>query len=171
MGIKDGSLQDEEIRKIYDDFYKEKYALEDYDLFKKNLKKNSLYFLSDSAKSYNKFVNEFVRKTFINENESKDIIAIYKTSKDISHASGYGFNASESMVDINSHKSLLFAWKFMINFCLNARINLKAHNKKNDLTEIIKFFSEFANDEIKEIGEIIESYSSNSKTSDNNKKE
>ena len=46
---------------------------------------------------------------FVNdENESKDVMTLYRISKDMAHASGYNFNATAGMVDVSAQKVLLF---------------------------------------------------------------
>ena len=113
LGWKDGTVPEEEIKKLYDEYFKDKYKLNNYQKFYWNLRRNSLYCLGDEKKSYNKYVRSLLESVFSNEMESKDAMTLYRISKDMSHASGYNFNASEGIVDSYFHKTKLFAQEFL----------------------------------------------------------
>ena len=57
MGLKEINMQ-EELLKIYNGYYKEKYKLDDYDKFCEDLKGNSLYFIQNEKKDFTARVNE-----------------------------------------------------------------------------------------------------------------
>lgn len=137
LGWKDGTVPEEEIKKLYDEYFKDKYKLNNYQKFYWNLRRNSLYCLGDEKKSYNKYVRSLLESVFSNEMESKDAMTLYRISKDMSHASGYNFNASEGIVDSYFHKTMLFAWKLLKYFIVNASETLKEHNEECNVGFII----------------------------------
>ena len=162
--INDASLNSrtiygDEIKKLYDGFYKTRYKLNDFNEFCENLKKNSLYALSNEKKSYNRLVTDFVSAMFIDDDKRKDLISVYKTAKDIAHASGYGFNASKGVVDFNSHKALFYAWKILLQYLLLADITYSENGKNVDLKPVIKLFQELGNEEVRKLKELKTKYS------------
>lgn len=160
IGWKDeGTVPEEEIKKLYDEYYKEKYHLENYERFLWSLKRNSLYYLSNEKKSYNKYVRSLIESVFIDEIESKDAMTLYRIAKDMSHASGYNFNASEGIVDASFHKTLYFAWKLLKHYIVNALITLGEHGEERHLDFIIKAVDTFIQAEAQEISDVIKKYS------------
>ena len=138
LGAKDKTASEEEIRKIYEEFYKDRYKLKDYQKFYWELRRNSLYFLGKERKSYNKFVRELIEEVFAsNEAESKDVMTLYRISKDMSHASGYNFNATASMVDASAQKTLIYTYQLLLHFIINASLTLEEHNIKTNVKPLI----------------------------------
>lgn len=138
LGMKGNSTPENEIQKLYDEYYKDKYGLKDYKKFYWELRRNSLYFLGKEKKSYNKYVRELIEDVFSSdEHESKDVMTLYRISKDMSHASGYNFNATASMVDASSQKVLIYTYKFLLHFILNASITLEEHGIKTDVKPLV----------------------------------
>lgn len=66
-------------------------------------------------------------------------MTLYRISKDMSHASGYNFNATTGMVDMSAQKVLLYTYQLMIHFVLSASNSLSEHNIKTDIADIIAF--------------------------------
>lgn len=158
LGWKDGTVPEEEIKKLYDEYFKEKYHLNNYNKFYWNLRRNSLYCLGDEKKSYNKYVRSLIESVFSDENESKDAMTLYRISKDMSHASGYNFNASEGIVDSYFHKSMLYAWKLLRHFVINASETLNEHKEECNVDFIIKILDMFIAVEENELYNIFNSY-------------
>lgn len=164
LGWKDRTVPEEEIRKLYNDYFKGKYGLNDYDKFYWELRRNSLYFLEKGKKSYNKYVRLMIESVFTNEDESKDVMILYRLAKDMSHASGYSFNASEGIIDTYFHKSMLYVWKLLYHFILNASITLNDHQERCDVSFITKIFELFIKAEDQEVSDIYQTYSNGDKT-------
>lgn len=158
LNIKDTVIPSEDIKKLYNNYYKDKYNLTSYDKFYKELTKNSLYFLTKERKSYNKLARKLIEDVFRgNELESKDVMTLYRISKDMGHASGYSFNATEGIIDSYCHKSLLYSFKLLKFYLLNASLTLNAHDEKCDLSLVIKnidILIELESEKLKEIYEI-----------------
>ena len=138
MGLKKRLVQEQEIKDLYENYYKDKYALNDYKKFYWGLRRNSFYFLEKGKKSYNKYVRALLEDAF-NENQSKEIMTLYRMSKDMNHASGYNFNATNEMVVATAHKVLYYSYKLIIHFLLNAVLTLEDHGIKRDVQPIISF--------------------------------
>ena len=102
--------------------------MNNYQSFYWELRRNSLFFLAKEKKSFNKYVRSLIEDVFVNnEAESKDVMTLYRISKDMSHASGYNFNATTGMVDMSAQKVLLYTYKLMIHFVLSASNSLSEH--------------------------------------------
>ena len=93
--------------------------------------------MENKKKSYNKYVRTLIESVFVDINESKDVMILYRIAKDMGHASGYNFNASEGIVDSYCHKSMLYTWKLLKYFITNASETLKEHNEKCNDDDIL----------------------------------
>ena len=138
LGSTNDITPEDEINKLYESYYKNKYNLDSIDVFKNNLKNNSYYFLSNEEKSYNKYVKTLIKDLFNNETESKDLMVLYKISKDMCHASGYNFNATEGVVDVSYHKALFYTWKLVKHFISNVSFTLEEHSESCDVSAVYK---------------------------------
>ena len=140
LGIKVTSTPEDEIKDIYEHYYKDKYKMDKYQSFYWELRRNSLFFLAKEKKSFNKYVRALIEDVFVNDEvESKDVMTLYRISKDMSHASGYNFNATAGMVDVSAQKVLLYTYKLLIHFVLSASETLAKHDIKTNVTDIIIF--------------------------------
>lgn len=140
IGSIDTATPEEEIKDIYENYYKEKYKMNNYQSFYWKLRRNSLFFLAKEKRSFNKYVRTLIEDVFVNdEKESKDVMTLYRISKDMAHASGYNFNATSGMVDVYAQKVLLYTYKLIIHFVLNASETLAEHNIKTNVSNIIAF--------------------------------
>ena len=138
LGLKGTSTPEEEIKDIYEHYYKEKYNMDKYQSFYWELRKNSLFFLANEKKSFNKYVRTLIEDVFSNDElESKDVMTLYRVSKDMSHASGYNFNATASMVDALSQKVMIYTYKFILHFLLNASFTLEEHGVQTDIKPLV----------------------------------
>lgn len=137
LGLEGGTTPEDSIFDLYNNYFKEKYQLNDYEEFKSELKRNSLYFLGKERKSYNKFVRNLIEEVFTDVMVSKDVMTMYRIAKDMSHASGYNFNASEGIIDVFSQKSILYAWQLILHFVINVSLTLHEHGVKNDVKPIV----------------------------------
>lgn len=159
LGMKDATVPEEEIKKIYDEFFKKKYKIKNYTNFYWNLRRNSLYFLGKEKKSYNRYVRSLIESVFINESENKDVMILYRVANDMSHASGYNFNSSEGIADSYVHKTMYYTWKLLKHFVINASETLKKHNESCDIDFIIKALDLFILVENNAIKEVYKKYS------------
>lgn len=140
LGIQGTSTPEEQIKDIYEKYYKNKYKMDKYQNFYWELRRNSLFFLAKKKKSFNKYVRTLIEDVFVNdENESKDVMTLYRISKDMAHASGYNFNATAGMVDVSAQKVLLYTYKLLIHFVLSASETLAEHNVKTNVSDIVAF--------------------------------
>lgn len=138
LGLKGASTPEEEIKDIYEHYYKEKYKMDKYQSFYWELRRNSLFFLAKEKKSFNKYVRSLIEIVFSNDElESKDVMTLYRVSKDMSHASGYNFNATASMVDALSQKVMIYTYQFILHFLLNASLTLEEHGVQTDIKPIV----------------------------------
>lgn len=95
---------EEELQDLYDKYYAGRYKTSTFNKFYDKYVHNSLYFLDNSKKSFNKVVREALEAISFDEAQKKDFMTLYKISKDMAHASGYSFNASIDLVRVISHK-------------------------------------------------------------------
>ena len=140
MGLKKSLDEEKDIKDLYDNLFKERYGLDNYKKFYWELRRNSLYFLEKDKKSYNKYVRALLDYVF-NENQSKETMTLYRMSKDMNHASGYNFNATNDMVVVTAQKVLYYSYKLIIHFVLNAALTLEDHGIKRDVKPIIDFLN------------------------------
>ena len=138
MGVKNKLVEDKELQNLYDNFFKERYDLDNFKKFYWELRRNSLYFLEKGKKSYNKYVRALFENTF-SEDTSKEMMMLYRMSKDMNHASGYNFNATNDMVVVNAHKVLFYSYQLIIHFVLNAALTLEDYGIKRDAKPIVDF--------------------------------
>ena len=143
-----------EIQSLYENFYKSKYNVNSFEDFYKEYIRNSLYFLNDSRKSFNKFVREAIESITTSESQSKDFMILYKISKDMAHASGYSFNATIDLIRMTSHKIVYTTLYAIYHFMLNASITLAEHSIDIDLANIIELFKNNMQVQIDAIEEI-----------------
>lgn len=140
LGLKGTSTPEDEIKDIYEHYYKDKYKMDKYQSFYWELRRNSLFFLAKEKKSFNKYVRALIEDVFVSdEAESKDVMTLYRISKDMSHASGYNFNATTGMVEVSAQKVLLYTYKLIFHFVLNSSETLASHNVKTDVADIVAF--------------------------------
>ena len=144
----------EEMERLYKIYYKEKYKLDDYNAFYKQMKRNSLYFLSSSEKSYNAIVRSFVNNSPFEEQDKTEIFTLYKTSKDMSHASGYNFNASQGMLYFNPGKVIYFTFTLLADFISITSKTLIKHEIKIDTRKEIKALVQLRDSYVKTTQEI-----------------
>ena len=140
-GVKNFLLTSEnEIKELYENYYKDKYKMNNYDSFRVELRRNSLFFLSKERRSFNKHVRISIESMFAdNEKQSKDVMTLYRISKDMCHASGYNFNATAGMVHMNAHKTLYYIFLLIDYFVRYASETLTIHGIKNNVDFIILF--------------------------------
>lgn len=142
LGIKGNSTSEDEIKDIYENYYKEKYNMNKYDSFYWELRRNSLFFLEKDKKSFNKYVRALIEDVFVNDEfTSKDVMTLYRISKDMSHASGYNFNATAGMVDACSQKVLIYTYELIIHFVLSSSVTLAEQGIKTDVRIIVDFLN------------------------------
>ena len=157
MGLKKKLVEEKEIQDLYDNFFKERYGLDDYKKFYWELRRNSFYFLEKGKKSYNKYVRTLLEDAF-NEHQSKEVMTLYRMSKDMNHASGYNFNATNDMVVVTAHKVLYYSYKLIIHFLLNAVLTLEDHGIKRDPKPIVDFLKGLISVHEERIVEIYQSH-------------
>ena len=122
----------------------------------------ALYFLDNSKKSFNKFVREAIEGISADELQSKDLMMLYKISKDMAHASGYSFNATDDFVRVTSHRVVHATFFVIYHFLLNAINTLEDHNIKADLSIIEYALKLHMQIQIDAIGEIYKKHASES---------
>ena len=127
----------EELQSLYENYYASKYQVSTFSKFYDKYLHNSLYFLDNSKKSFNKFVCEAIEGISKDELQAKELMFLYKISKDMAHASGYSFNATVDLVQVTSH-NIMYATLYIIEqFLLNVIATFKKNNLEVNLSEII----------------------------------
>ncbi|MDE7106873.1 MAG: hypothetical protein K2O39_00970 [Clostridiales bacterium] len=127
----------EELQSLYNDYYAARYNVSTFSKFYDKYLHNSLYFLDNSKKSFSKFVREAIDGIAIDELQCKELMTLYKISKDMAHASGYSFNATVDLVQVTSHRVVYATFFVIYQFLLNVIATLKEHNIDLDLSVII----------------------------------
>lgn len=161
LGSKEFLVDEKEIKDIYDCYYKDKYNLSNYNRFYWDLRQNSLYALSNEKKSYNNLVKKMIEFAYQDEFERKEAMTLYKISKDMSHASGYNFNASEGVVNVTSFKVMIHAYRLILHFLLYAIDTLHEHQIEVDLKAIIDTFKLLIDMQYEGLKKEIETYIKN----------
>lgn len=126
----------EELQALFDNYYAAKYKVNSFNKFYDKYLHNSLYFLDDAKKSFNKFVRESINGISADDLQNKEFMTLYKISKDMAHASGYSFNATVDFVRVTSHRVLFTTLYVIYHFLLNAIETLAEHDVKVDLEDI-----------------------------------
>lgn len=128
----------EELQSLYDNYYSARYKVQTFKKFYDKCLHNSLYFLDNSKKSFNKFVRETFQDIATDELQCKEFIILYKISKDMAHASGYSFNATPDLIAVTSHRAILTTLYVICHF-LQTEINaLKEQGADVDLSAVIE---------------------------------
>ena len=99
-----------------------------------------------------------IESVFVNESESRDVMTLYRISKDMSHASGYNFNASEGIIDSYFHKTLIYTWKLLKYFLLNASLTMEEHDEECNVTNVINMIDSFIKIEEQALDDAYKSY-------------
>ena len=158
MGLKEINMQ-EELLKIYNGYYKEKYKLDDYDKFCEDLKGNSLYFIRNEKKDFSARVNEFVKCIFESDNKSVDEIQmIYKFAKDMIHDVGYNFNSTPGLIELVAHKTLFYSLEIILINVLYTALTLSNENIKVKINSIHDSLVNLINYQSKEIEKVYKKY-------------
>lgn len=152
----------EELQSLYDNYYATQYNIDSFSKFYDKYLHNSLYFLDDSKKSFNKFVREAFEGIAIDEMQAKDLMTTYKISKDMTHASGYSFNATVDLVRITSHKVIHSSLFMLYQFLLDVIATLNEQAINIDLTNIMSFLNSHMQIQLDAIGEIYQKYDADS---------
>ena len=151
-----------ELQTLYDSYYASRYKVGTFGKFYDKYLHNSLYFLDNSKKSFNKFVREAIEGISDEEAQSKDFMTLYKISKDMAHASGYSFNATVDFVRVMSHK-VLFTTLYIIRHCLfNGVETLKEHNVNINLQPITESLELHMQMQLEAVSKIYENHIGNS---------
>ena len=158
MGLKNINMQDE-LLKIYNEFYKEKYNLDDYDKFCEELKRNSLYFIRNEKKDFTARVNEFIEYIFGNDNKAVDEIKmIYKFAQDMIHDVGYNFNSTTGLIELVAHKTLFYSLEIILINVLYTALTLSNENIKVKINSIHDSLVNLINYQSKEIEKVYKKY-------------
>lgn len=143
-----------ELKKLYESYYADRYKVESFSKFYDKYLHNSLYFLDSSKKSFNKFVREAIDEIATEDTQGKDFMTLYKISKDMSHASGYSFNATVDLVRVVSHKVLYTTLYIMREFLIRGIETVKEREKVETVRLIIESFNTHLQIQAEAIGEI-----------------
>lgn len=127
-----------ELQTLYDNYYASRYNVGSFSSFYDKYLHNSLYFLDNSKKSFNKFVREAIKGITVDESQGKDFMTLYKISKDMAHASGYSFNATVDLVQVVSHKVLFTTLYIIREFLISGIETVKDQDKIDTLKLIIE---------------------------------
>lgn len=158
LGWKDGTVPESEIKALYDEYYKEKFGLKQYKDFYCGLRRNSLYCLGNDKKSYNRSVRNMIEEVFTDELMSKDVMTLYRISKDMSHASGYNFNASEGIINVYYHKAMLCVWQLLNFYIANHALTLSEHGEERDVKFVVSCLKLFAEAEAQSIKQVYDDF-------------
>ena len=142
--IKESDLN-ENIRKLFDGFYRDRYQILSFEDFFKEFSRNSFFYLDNETKSYNRYVRKLIETAFTNVSESKEIMTVYRFAKDMGHASGYNFNASEGIIDVFSSKAIVYVFKFILHYVSYSVFTLSEHNVETNLDWVVFYLSFLSN--------------------------
>ena len=147
-----------EFKQLFNDYYKEKYELDNFEYFLDKTRHNARYFLNKSKSSYNGFVNKMLDDLYANKSESDFIKMIYKISKDMNHGGGYSFNSSPGLIDSQCRHVQITLYRYMYKMLAFAALTLKEHGKEVDLRFELKYFEVLSKIHQNEIDKINDEY-------------
>lgn len=126
-----------EMKELYEQYYKKKYKIHSFEKFYEKCMHNSLYFLDNSKKSFNKFVREATDSLFPDDLQRKTYMFLYKISNDMAHASGYSFNATADFVRVTSFRVVHASIQLIINYLIHAALTVREYDMDVNVKEII----------------------------------
>ena len=148
----------EELKKLYEDYYKEKYGLSSYEDYKREMRNNSFYFIDSGIRSYNKYINQMIDVLFNDEDDKKQVKFLYKYAKDTEHASGYNFNSSEGIWSTNCFLTLHMVFKLLMMLILQSGLTLAEHGYNPNIKNEVSLFKEFAKTYYDEYLKVVKEY-------------
>ncbi len=151
------------LRQLFDDYYKEQYSIDDFNLFVEKITYNARYFLSKDNNSFNNIVNKLLDDLYPDPQEREFTRLIYRISKDMNHGGGYAFNSSPGLIDSQCRHVQNAIYRYMLKKLNAAEQTLKEHDIDIDLTFEKKIFEVWASVEEAEIEKVNKDYS-NKKT-------
>ncbi len=131
-------IDNEGLKDLYEKYYKEKYGLNSYVQFEKEITNNSLYFLDKSKKSYKNLVMDNSNIIFNDKNTQEEFKTIYRVSVDMSHSSGYAFNACPGVVDSIAYRAQIVFWKYIFQYAGLMAITREEHGYSANIDRIMK---------------------------------
>lgn len=139
LGLKEVDIDNKKLEEYYETYYKEKYELDSFEEFVRNLENNSRYFISKNDNSYKKLVERFIDEHFANSNYANDLRLYYSISCDSEHAGGYIFNTNEGQWELMPHVIIHALFKYLKYLLLNIELTFKDNKKDVDFKEENKF--------------------------------
>ena len=146
------------LRTLFDNYYKDNYKIEIFDVFLDKTKHNSRYFLSKFNNSFNAFVNKFIDDLYTDQSEKDFLKLIYRVSKDMNHGGGYSFNSSPGLIDSQCRHVQNTIYRYLYKFLLFSGLTLKEHEIDVDLSFELKFFEMLSLVEQNEIEKLNKEY-------------
>jgi len=107
---------DEELPKLYQEYYRDAYHLDDYAKFREKFLRKSLYFLDQNPPSYNQLVESFLSGLGSSEREATFDLALYESSKDLGHGGGYLFDSSDCVWTSFGPQAVVFLNRYLLFF-------------------------------------------------------
>lgn len=155
----EASIESNELKTLYDHYYKKRFNLSSYEEFEKGMKMNSLYFLNPNEaknKSYTRHVENAINELFTDKEMVTGLLEMYRLSKDVNHASGYNFNSSPGVLDFYSHYAMFAVFAWLTNLVINANLVVEERDHKTkhikDILDYLKMFMRFEDESMKSIG-------------------
>lgn len=152
-----------ELKVLFDKYYKEKYKIDDFDVFLKNVKNNARYFINKDKNKFNTIVNKVIDDIYDDPGEREYTRMIYKISKDMNHGGGYSFNSSPGLIDSQCRHVRYTIFKFMVDKLNRTVATFAEHGKTVDLKVEILFFRVLAEVEKTEIQKVNDEYADKNK--------
>ena len=139
-------IDDQKLLKAFNDYYKEAYAIKDFEQFKENIKKNNRYVIKKFDNSYTNLVSNYFDPEFSKSTEFKNqYTTIYKFALDLSHASGYSFNSSINIAEANADSAYLLVWNSIKLYVERYYESKKDHGYYADISKSLLIIQEFIN--------------------------
>ena len=131
-------IDNESLKDLYEKYYKEKYNLDSYIQFEREIVNNSLYFLDKSKKSYKNLVMDNSNIIFKDKTMQEEFKTLYKVSIDMSHSSGYVFNACPSVVDSLAFRSQIVFWMYVYQYASLVALTKIEHGYPAEIDKVMK---------------------------------
>ncbi len=148
-------IDTEGLKDLYEKYYKNKYKLDSFAEFEKNMTLNSMYFLDKNKKNYKSLVMDNADIIFNEKELKEEFKTIYKISIDVSHASGYSFNACQNVIDTFAYRSQIVFWKYIFQYIYLVAITKYEHGFTANIGQVMKAIATIINGLQDELNQLI----------------
>ena len=138
---------DNELKELFDSYYKNKYGIKNYDEFKKQFINNYLFFVRKDIKSYSPLIKNLLDTMTKDKEFNSNFELLYKISCELECASRYNFQAGQIIYDTLAQKTLKVVYDFLVEYLKWEEKKLKEEKIKIGCEDATNIFSEFSSNQ------------------------